>query len=173
MSFKVERHHNHVVLDLVHTLTETQLVGVINQVWTILVKHILQAKTELYFWTQLEERHIEITSHAHSEHHIAILEPQLFTVILGKVLDIHGSSSEIGTHVVVTLSTHLQVDGHNDVGGLDILALLVVILFLPFRVAPMVQVAHHLVAEVQSRRNPQVEMLRDAVIGQHIHTEAR
>ena len=37
----------------------------------------------------------------------------------------------------------------------------------------MVEETHHLVAEVQTRRNSHVEVLVQTQVGQHVHTEAR
>ena len=53
------------------------------------------------------------------------------------------------------------------------MALLIVVLNCKIGTAPVIQVLHHLVAEIQTRRNPQVEVIGKAEVGQHIHTETR
>ena len=93
--------------------------------------------------------------------------------VFSHVKHAHHATSEIGAHIVVAIRRNLQIERQHNVGGFDVLALIAAQRVGHLVGGGGVDIFHHLVAKIHTRREAQVEILGKAQVGEHIHAEAR
>ena len=115
---EVERQDNHVAVASVDGLCVLHQRAV-DEVATVLLDDIEQAEAKLQFGDELEERQVDVASHAHLKVEVEGLEPQGIVFAGREVHHRIDAGYEVRAEVVVARGGELQVDGYGDVGALE------------------------------------------------------
>lgn len=142
---------------------ELQHVGV-GQVGTVVLDDIQKTEAELELGHKLEERQIDVATHANLKIEVEGLEQQLLVLACGKVNHGIDTGYDIGTEIVVARSSHLEVDGHGDVGALDDLR--------GIDTAVLLVEDGMLLTEMNGGRHTQREVVVESPLAEHTYGEA-
>lgn len=107
---------------LVETLGKN-LLGRVGQIGTILVQHIPQPEAKFKFGDELEEWKIEITAHSEFQHHIERFRLDLGMFAGSQVVGGLQTADYVGTEIIETRRTHLEVQRQGYISGLHVLRL--------------------------------------------------
>ena len=137
----------------------------VDEVATVLLDDIQQAKAELEFGNELEVRQIDVAAHSDFEVDVEGLESQGIVLAGCEVHHRIDAGYEIGAKVVVARRSKLQVNGNRDVGALEDLSAVGSALLLV--------VDGMLLSEMDGRRKAQGQVFVQAEVAQHAYGEAR
>lgn len=137
----------------------------VDEVASIFINDVKQAKAELKFWYELKERQIDVAPHADLQIEVERLEPQRIMLAGGKVHHRIYAGNEVGTEVIVSRGSKLQVDGHRDISALEDLRAV--------GSAPLLMIDTMLLPEVDCGREAKRKVFVQAEVAKDTYREAR
>ena len=123
MLFEVECEHYHFGSGFGERLCELVFLRVIDQIRTVVGKHVAETEAEFYFGIELEIGQIEIAAESYAEIYVAGFELQYVAAFLGHIESRHHAGSNIGARITVAHTAEFYVDGKYDERRFYILAL--------------------------------------------------
>ena len=139
--------------------------GTVDEVASVLLDDVEQAEAELNLRNELEERQINVATHADLKIEVERLEPQGIVLAGCEVHHRIEAGYEIGAEVVVARRGELHVDGYGDVSALEHLRTVGTALLLV--------IDGMLLPEMDGRRQAQRHVLVQPQVSKHAHRETR
>lgn len=160
---EIEIEDYHIGGSAIYALGEDVLRGV-SDVVAVLLQDIAETKAELEFGDEFEEGHIDVTAETHLKVGLKRLRAELHVLGRREVVLRHHTSESIGTIIVESLRTELEVNGHGNVCGLHVLT--------GTRAVGDIDILDVLRPEVKTGIDTHIDPLVDLETAQHTDAEA-